>query len=335
MRTMRRLITSLISAALALTAGSAMAECSGKDILARLAVADRASHDAIFERAHQSVNAQGRFWRIDKDGLPPSYLFGTYHDTEAAKTIPDQVWDVIASARGAWFEISLEEQERMQSDMLANPLEIIYDVSQEPLSRRVPASALPVLEEALGKRGIPLEAAEQMRGWMLFAILGFPACQFQAIQAGETVMDDDLARHGIENGVPNFGLETYEQSLNALEAMSPGDLAGMMVDLGVSVPDDENIHETMQQLYASGETMAIYEFGIWYSEQQGLSGARRRSDAFLESALSNRNRAWMDTITPALVDGNAFIGVGALHLPGDVGVIELIRKEGYEVSRID
>lgn len=329
----RRLIGWLI--AFLVIPALARAECGGRDLLAPLAVSDPATHAAIFDRAHAVPNAQGLFWRIDRDGVPPSYLFGTYHDTEAAKTVPDAVWEAIASARGAWFEISLAEQERMQSEMITDPLNVIYDLDQPPLSERIPANARPVLEAALAERGIPFEAAEQMRGWMLFALLGFPACQLRVIQAGETVMDDKLARHGLSNGVANHGLETYEESLEALEAMTPEDLAGMMVDLGTSVPDEENIHRTMQGLYASGETMAIYEFGVFYSEQQGLTGARSRSDAFLASALSQRNRNWMPEIAKALKDGNAFIGVGALHLPGVEGIVELVRGEGYTVTRID
>ena len=38
---------------------------------------------------------------------------------------------------------------------------------------------------------------------------------------------------------------------------------------------------------------------------------------------------------PHLEKGNAFIAVGALHLPGEEGLIELIRKQGYTVTRID
>ncbi|MEM7668957.1 MAG: TraB/GumN family protein [Pseudomonadota bacterium] len=332
-RVWRRLTAGAL--ALVLSPIAAHAECSGKDILGPLSISEPAAHEALFERAHQVPNAQGLFWRIDKPGVPPSYLFGTYHDTKAVETVPDAVWKAIASARGAWFEISLAEQERLQSDMLTDPMNVIYDLSQTPLSQRIPAAAKPLLEAALAERGIPLEAAEQMRGWMLFAILGFPACQLRSIQGGEAVMDDQLARYGIESGVANHGLETYEESLGALEAMAPDDLTGMMIDLGTSLPDEEDIHKTMQGLYAAGETMAIYEFGIWYSEKQGISGARARSDAFLDSALVMRNRNWMPEIGVALAEGNAFVGVGALHLPGEAGIVELIRGEGYTVTRLD
>ena len=38
---------------------------------------------------------------------------------------------------------------------------------------------------------------------------------------------------------------------------------------------------------------------------------------------------------PFLDKGGAFVAVGALHLPGDAGVIEMLRKDGYTLTRAD
>ena len=37
---------------------------------------------------------------------------------------------------------------------------------------------------------------------------------------------------------------------------------------------------------------------------------------------------------PVLKKGNAFIAIGAMHLPGDGGVLDLLNKENYKLSRI-
>jgi uncharacterized protein YbaP (TraB family) len=35
---------------------------------------------------------------------------------------------------------------------------------------------------------------------------------------------------------------------------------------------------------------------------------------------------------PVLATGDAFIAVGALHLPGEEGLVELLRAQGYRLT---
>lgn len=51
--------------------------------------------------------------------------------------------------------------------------------------------------------------------------------------------------------------------------------------------------------------------------------------------LDDRNKKWIPKLKPLLDEGNTFIAVGALHLPGEMGVLELLKKEGYEVSPVN
>ena len=42
----------------------------------------------------------------------------------------------------------------------------------------------------------------------------------------------------------------------------------------------------------------------------------------------------VDRMAPRLAEGNAFIAVGALHLPGEKGVLNLLQQGGYRVSAV-
>ena len=59
---------------------------------------------------------------------------------------------------------------------------------------------------------------------------------------------------------------------------------------------------------------------------------RTMQDRFLDELLVARNLAWMSTLNRELSKGNAFVGVGALHLIGDQGLVALLRAEGYTVT---
>jgi uncharacterized protein YbaP (TraB family) len=56
---------------------------------------------------------------------------------------------------------------------------------------------------------------------------------------------------------------------------------------------------------------------------------------FAAALIDARNRAWMDVLVPQLELGGVFAAFGALHLPGETGVIELLRARGFEVTRLD
>ncbi|MEE0974926.1 MAG: TraB/GumN family protein, partial [Muribaculaceae bacterium] len=50
--------------------------------------------------------------------------------------------------------------------------------------------------------------------------------------------------------------------------------------------------------------------------------------------VDNRNKAWVNTITDIIADKSTIVCVGALHLPGDNGLINLLRGQGYTVTPI-
>jgi hypothetical protein len=58
--------------------------------------------------------------------------------------------------------------------------------------------------------------------------------------------------------------------------------------------------------------------------------------AFVETKLiEKRNRLMFELADDLLKEGGAFIAVGALHLPGKDGLVELIRGSGYKVIPVN
>ena len=56
--------------------------------------------------------------------------------------------------------------------------------------------------------------------------------------------------------------------------------------------------------------------------------------AFEEAMISNRNVTMAERAMPIIDKGNAFIAVGALHLPGEKGVPQLLSERGYTVTAV-
>ena len=54
-----------------------------------------------------------------------------------------------------------------------------------------------------------------------------------------------------------------------------------------------------------------------------------------QSLLISRNFGMRDNALAHLEQGNAFVAVGALHLPGKQGLVSLLREAGYTVTAVE
>ena len=55
---------------------------------------------------------------------------------------------------------------------------------------------------------------------------------------------------------------------------------------------------------------------------------------FDQRLLFDRNTRMVERMQPQLKSGNAFIAVGALHLYGERGVLSLLAREGFRITRV-
>ena len=51
-----------------------------------------------------------------------------------------------------------------------------------------------------------------------------------------------------------------------------------------------------------------------------------------EKLLDNRNKAWMTQLPSLFSEQSTFVAVGALHLSGKNGLVNLLRAQGYTVK---
>ncbi len=337
-RKMRRLIWIALGLFLwpQLAAAEPASGCAGTDLLAKLKTADPAAHADLFERAHAVVNGRGKFWRVSREGAPPSYLFGTFHDTGIARRpLEVAVVQALAAARLMLVELTEAEQARLQA-RLASDQDFIFDDGAAGLSGQLTAAERVVAEAMLAERGVTLAVADKLRPWMLFSLLAVPQCMLREMQQGQPVLDFLLMSKAAEAGVPVAGLETYEAALGAFDAIPADTMNEILLEGLRGLPGEEDSRRTSVGLYLSGEIAAIWEFSIHRTaETFGKARSREIFAQFAAALIEARYRAWMDVLAPQLELGGVFAAFGALHLPGEAGVIELLRARGFEVTRLD
>ncbi|MBE0691476.1 MAG: TraB/GumN family protein [Aquamicrobium sp.] len=307
--------------------------CTGEDLLAQLQRDDPAKLAEIRAEAAGVANGKGLLWRIEKDGAAPSYLFGTMHlsDPRVVALGPQAQEAFDASSTVVIETTEVLDPARMMAAMLANP-ELTMFTDGTTLMSLVPEEERATVEAALSERGIPPASVAKMKPWMISAMVALPACEMARKASGAPVLDMRLAHDGEADGKALGGLETIADQLGAMASLPMEFHIRGLVDtlkLGDAIDD---VIETMIVLYLGEETGMFWPFfrAALPAGEEGDAGF----SAFEETMVTARNRTMAERAVPFIDAGAAFIAVGALHLPGEEGVIALLREKGYRIEAI-
>lgn len=307
--------------------------CGGENLLTRMQESDPTSYARLREEAKATLNGEGIFWKIEKAGIEPSYLLGTMHVTDP------RVLAMPAGARTAYDDSStvvvesdeIADEKKAGSTLLAHP-DLTMFTDGRTITGLLNEKEAAILAEGLKARGLSLAAVSRMKPWMIASFVALPACEMARKQSGAAFLDQKLAKDAIADGKTLKGLETLLEQITALDALPiEPQLAGLIqtVELGDGI---EDVIETMSQLYLAGQTGMIMPM-MRAAVPEGEADADAYAD-FEQRIIIDRNHRMAERAAPILAGGNAFVAVGALHLPGKEGVIELLRQEGFTLTAI-
>jgi uncharacterized protein len=317
-----------------LTAGLAPARaespvCTGKDILATLEAEDPTKLDAIRAEAAKTPNGRGLLWRVEKAGMEPSYLFGTMHMTDPrVTTIAPAAQQAFDAADTLVIETTdVLDEKRMVAALAANP-ELTMFTDGTTLSSLLSPEDAEVLTEGLQARGIPPLSVAKMKPWILASVVSMPACELSRKASGVPMLDVKLAQDAQAAGKPVQGLETAADQLGAMASLPLDFHMKGLVDTLKLGDRLEDVTETMIVLYEAGETglfWPLFQAEFPQSDDGGYA-------AFEETMITRRNHTMTERVLPLLEEGDAFVAVGALHLPGEEGLVALLREQGFSVT---
>ncbi|MGG7567529.1 TraB/GumN family protein [Rhodovulum sp. DZ06] len=321
--------------ALALLApGGAQAECAGVSMLPQLAQERPADLAAARAAAARIPNSEGLFWRIEAPGRAPSWLLGTFHaPASEGVTPPGAALAALDRAERLLVEISAEEQAAMQAAIASDPT-LIVDMSGGTLDDLLPDSARRALDAALRGYGADYESMRRLKPWFVQLMIAVPPCALAAMQAGEPVMDDALTARAEAAGTPVQGMESWRQSLSFFTGMTRQEAADGLLAAIAFADRAEDLRATMVELYRAERIYMFWELSrLVTAELVGAAESDQMHEEMWEKVVVDRNLDFRDAALPALRRGGAFIAVGALHLPGRRGMVELLRAEGMTVTR--
>jgi len=265
--------------------------------------------------AGAGINAQLLYRISGKDLKQDSYLFGTIHIMPKDNfQMPPQVMDAIRTSSTIAMEIDMNIS-------LSDQMELIK-LSTLPEGKTLKDF---MTDTAYGKlKSYCMDSV----GWNeakfnRFSILKpifFSSLVLQEKMGKQKSFEEEFKKIGKKQGKRLMGLETMKYQMETMDRISIENQVKYLDSLSsmaefnelFALYQKEDINEL--HAYISRETASIPDFNHWF--------------------LDVRNTNWIPVIEKQIAAEQTFIAVGAGHLGGPKGVIELLRNQGYTVSGI-
>lgn len=263
------------------------------------------------------VYERGLLWRISRDGQPDSYLFGTIHISDPAVMAFDpSIQQAFEASKQFVLEVVLDPEaiQQMQHSMFYH--------EGETLSGQIGPALFDAVRSLAPTYGIPDELMDYMRPWAIYMTLSVPP-------GGGLPMDLALMLEAERSGMPVFGLESVEEQTSVLGDLSMSEQIDLLTQTVCHYEQLQKETKEMVGLYVERDLAGLMTESMRYT----MANARTDARVF-ESLIWRRNQTMFERLKPLLKTDSSFVAVGALHLPGERGLLALLVRDGYRVEAV-
>lgn len=306
--------------------------CQGSDLFERMAPETR---NALAAAAMAAPFPSGNHWLASR-GDSTIHLIGTFHVFDPRMT-PHmrKLMPVLHKADLILLEATEDDMAQLKKDLASKP-EMIF-VTGPTLPDRLEPAEWNALRSELELRGIPGFFAAKFQPWYVTMILSIPPCAASQMTEGSTGFDQLIMTAAREMGTPTMALEPYDTVFRVFGGMTPEEQLESVRAAMASAPMATDMLVTMKNAYFREEHRLLWEVARQQSidaasdPEQGKADFERLEDAL----INDRNLAWMDRIRAEAAGRTLVVAVGAGHLAGHKGLLNLLAEDGYEIRRQD
>lgn len=251
-------------------------------------------------------------WEVSGHGLSkPSYLYGTIHMICGADYfLSEKTKKAFEASDKLVLEVNLSDPKEI-ADMQQ------LAMGKEPLDKKLTASQLSTLDEILKKStGMNVQQVNNFSLTSVMSLIFMKSYPCTDLKIYELEFIELAKKRNLEVA----GLETVKSQLGTLDdAYTNDEMISMLVE---SVKDGSVV---LVDDYKAENVEAVYK---------RTTGDKFMNEKTRIAMLDKRNNNWVNQIPELMKKQSIFIAVGAAHLAGEQGVINLLRKAGYKVKPV-
>lgn len=276
----------------------------------------------VAQGAHAGRFEQGRLFRIERAGAPPSYVFGTLHsnDPRVAGTLPTELLAALDATRSAAFESLLTD-----GDIATLVASAQYEDSRR-LTDHVDAATLTRIRDALGRDAHDTATLARVKPWAILLMLA------EAREPGPVPLDGVLKAQARARNHTVIALELPDEQVASLDAIPlASQLALMRWALATRDAWLADVEATTRA-WLAGDLAGLWRLSLAPGKRDPVLAGHLR--ALRKHLISDRNLLFAHRLHLPLASGRVFVAVGAMHLYGPAGLLALIEKQGYRIARV-
>ena len=273
--------------------------------------------------ARAPQQAKPALWEVS-DADTKVYLFGTIHLLPQNYRWRTPTFDqAVAGSQQLVVETIVDENNPHQ--MMAAMTSLAFSPDLPPIIERVPAAKRPALQAAIRKSGMTEPMFDKMETWAAaFMLLGN---QFRAmgLKTGEGV-EQNLRSSFSSQGKKVGELESNREQLAFFDIL-PEEAQRMLLEGAIDETQDMTKEfDQMLSSWARGDVQGIAKS---FNDTLAVSPDLR------EILLRRRNENWSRWVRQRMAaPGSVMVAVGAGHLAGSDSLVDMLRRGGYKVRRL-
>lgn len=279
---------------------------------------------ALTALAQSSNENNTLLWKISGNGLEkPSYLFGTIHMICADDALlSDNMKKAISDCDEVYLEVDMDNIFEMIG--VVSKMKMKGDTTLKDLLTPEDYKKVKTYFETKGSM-LPFSMLETYKPMLAASTL-----EQSSMPCDNTaMMEQVIMKEAKQFNKKIKGLETMSYQAGVLDSipykLQAEQLAAYIEKENKGEEDDKELKE-MFKAYKNQDLKRLEELLI--ETDAGMSG-------FTDILLYHRNQNWVEKLKTLLPQNSLLIAVGAGHLPGEKGVINLLRKEGYKLTPVE
>jgi uncharacterized protein len=257
-------------------------------------------------------------WKISGNGLSrSSYLFGTMHVLCADDaTVSDSLKLAIKYCDRIYFELDMDNMAELMGAVkylrMNDGIKLSELLTKEEYAR---------VETYFKNNSVPLPLAvmNRFKPYFISSMIGEQMMNCSQ----KNGMEELIMRESKQYPKEIRGLETTEFQASIFDSIPYEKQAKDLVNYIDSIDSYKQVTMEMVEVYRQQNLDRMDT--LMHKSDPGM-------DEYMDLLLYGRNRHWVEQM-PALMKKQCILfAVGAGHLPGEQGVINLLRKKGYKVT---
>lgn len=265
---------------------------------------------------------RGLLWRMTRDGVSASYVYGTIHIADARLAeLPGPVRERFDASKRLMLEFVPDAYSRERF------LEAAMFLDRQTLAEKIGPEDFERAVEHLGHAGIPRDVVSRLKPWGVLLNLRNPQRDAQGLPLDSQLLERARARR-----MPLSQIEGVEEQIFTFDEFPMESQIALLKHSLAHREELAELSERTLEAYLQGDLAGIWRLRERFAERHPRIAAHQA--VMTRRVLYDRSVVMAFRMQRQLRRGEAFVALGALHLYGEKGVLALLEADGYRAERV-